>query len=515
MGMAMDMARVMAMAKSKRMPEHQLVITGLLLVASMAAWGQVTVTPRVTVSETITDNVRLDGSNPQSEQITEITPGIRINIAGTRLKTYFDLGLNQLIYAQGTSPNRRQVQNALNTFGTFEAVDNWFFVDFSGTVSQQAVSALGTQSAANNSVNANQAEVSNYRISPYVRGRLAHAADYEARYSRTTTRSDSATASDVDTADTSVKLSGNSAFRNLGWSTDASRQTISYSQGRTTESDRFNLGLTYTLTPQLNVTASAGRESSNFATLDNESTRTHSVGLNWRPSEMTRVSAMRNLRPFGNAHNVSVEHRSARTVWRFTDSRDVSSTPSQTGAGSIGTVYDLLFSQFASLEPDPIARAALVEAYMQTNGIAPAANVVSSFLSSALSLQRRQDLSFSLLGQRSNITLVASRTESNRLDNLATAVDDLSTASLIRQQGFSINFSHRLTPDYSLGVLWSQQKTSGDNSTQGTRQRSANLNLTGRIGQRASAAVGLRRVVFDGLAPYTENALTGNLNVQF
>jgi len=98
---------------------------------------------------------------------------------------------------------------------------------------------------------------------------------------------------------------------------------------------------------------------------------------------------------------------------------------------------------------------------------------------------------------------------------LATSVDDLATASKIRQQGFSINFSHRLTPDYSLGVLWSQQKTSGDNSTQDTRLRSANLNLTGRVGKRTSATVGLRRVVFDGLAPYTENALTGNLNVQF
>ncbi|MBK9442942.1 MAG: TIGR03016 family PEP-CTERM system-associated outer membrane protein [Comamonadaceae bacterium] len=500
---------------SKRRPEHLLALTGLLLVASTSAWGQVTVTPRATVSETITDNVGLDGSNPRSEQITEITPGIRISIAGTRLNTYFDLGLSQVIYAQGTSPDRRQIQNALNTFGTFEAVDNWAFVDFSGTVSQQAVSAFGTQSASNTSVNANQAEVSNYRISPYLRGRLFHAADYEARYSRTTTRSDAAAASDVDSADTSVRLSGNSAFRNLGWSTDASRQTISYSEGRTTETDRVNLGLTYTLTPQLNVSASAGRESNNFTTRDKESSSTHSVSLNWRPSELTRLSATRSQRPFGDAHNVSFEHRSARTVWRFTDSRDVTTTPSQTGFGSIGAVYDLLFSQFASIEPDPIARAALVDAYLQANGISPSANVVSQFLSSAVSLQRSQNLSFSLLGQRDTITFVATRTESTRLDTLATSVDDLATASKIRQQGFSINFAHRLTPDYSLGVLWSQQNTSGDNNTQDTRLRSANVNLTGRIGKRASAAVGLRHVVFDGLAPYTENALTGNLNVQF
>jgi uncharacterized protein (PEP-CTERM system associated) len=502
------------MVKNKPKPDLA-ALTGLLLVASTAAWGQVTVTPRLTVSETITDNVRLSASNPQSEQITEITPGIRINIDSGRLKTYFDLGVSQLIYAQGTSDNRSQVQNGLNTFGTFEAVDNWAFVDFSGSISQQSVSAFGTQSAANTSLNANQAEVSNYRISPYLRGRLGYLAEYEARYSRSTTRSDAALASDVDTEDTSVKFSGNSAFRNLGWTADASRQTVDYSAGRTTEADRVNLGLTYTLTPQLNVFATGGRESNNFVTLDKESSGTHSFGLNWAPSETTKLSASRNRRPFGDGHNVSFEHRSARTVWRFTDSRDVSTTPSQTGLASIGSIYDLLFSQFASTEPDPVARAALVNAYLQAYGINPSANVVSNFLSSAISLQRRQDLSFSLLGLRDTVTFLATRTESSRLDTLSTSVDDLANSGRVRQQGFSVNYAHRLTPDYSLGALWSAQKTSGDNSLQDTRQRALNVNLTGRVGKRTTAVLGLRRVVSDGASPYTENALTGNLNVQF
>ena len=511
--MAMDTAT--AMGKSKRRAELDVALTGLLLAASTAVWSQVTVTPRVTVAETITDNVSLSSANPQSEQITEITPGIRINIAGTRLKTYFDLGLSQVIYAQGTSANRTEVQNALNTFGTFEAVDNWAFVDFMGTISRQSVSAFGTQSANNTSVNANQAEVSNYRISPYVRGRLGYMADYEARYSRSITRSDSATASDVDTADVSAKLSGNSSFRNLGWSADASRQTVSYSAGRTTEADRLNLGLTYTLTPQLNVFASGGREANNYVTLDKESAATNTIGLNWSPSETTKLLVSRSKRQFGEAHNLSFEHRSARTVWRFTDSRDVSATPSQTGIGSIGSIYDLLFSQFASTEPDPIARAALVNAYLQAYGISPSATVVSNFLSSAVSVQRRQDLSFSLLGLRDTITFIATRTQSNRLDTVSTALDDLANGSTVRQTGFSVNYAHRLTPDYSLGVLWSQQNTSDDNNTQDTRLRSLNLNVAGRVGKRTSAVVGVRHVVSDGLSPYSETAVTGNLNVQF
>lgn len=505
----------MAMSKRKHRPELLVSLTSLWLAASTAAWGEVTVTPRVSVSETMTDNVRLVERNAQSEQITEITPGIRINIAGTRLKTHFDLGLRQVVYGQDTAPNRTEIQNALNTFGTFEAVDNWAFVDFAGTISQQSVSAFGTQSAAESLVNANQAEVANYRVSPYVRGRLGQVADYEARYSRSTTRSDSSAASDVNTADVSVVLSGTSAFRNLGWSANASRQTVDYSAGRTTEADQFSLGLTYAITPQFNVFASGGRETNDYASLEQQSSATHSFGLSWAPSETTKLSALRSQHPFGSTHSVSFQHRGPRTVWMFSDAKDVSSTPSQTGLSSLGTVYDLLFSQFASTEPDPVARAALVETYLQTYGINPMATVVSRFLSSAVFLQRSQNLSFSLLGLRDTLTFIATRTHSSRLDTVSWGVDDLSAASQVRQQGFSVNLAHRLTPDYVLGVLWSQQKTLGDSNTQDIRLRAFNLTLTGRLGKRTSAVFGIRRVVFDGLAPYTENALIGQLIVQF
>ncbi len=515
MATATEIVTAMAMGKSKYRPELLVSLTSLWLATSTAAWGEVSVTPRVSVSETMTDNVRLVERNAQSEQITEITPGIRINISGTRLKTYFDLGLSQVVYAQNSAPNRTEIQNALNTFGTYEAIDNWVFVDFSGTISQQSVSAFGTQSAADSLVNGNQAEVSNYRVSPYVRGRLGQAADYEVRYSRSTTRSDSNAASDVDTANVSAVLSGNSAFRNLGWSANASRQTVDYSAGRATEADQFSLGLSYAITPQLNVFVSGGRESNDYASLAQQNSATHSFGVNWAPSETTQLSASRSQHAFGNTHSVGFQHRGPRSVWMFSDTRDVSSTPSQSGVAGLGSVYDLLFSQFASTEPDPVARAALVNAYLQTYGINPSATVVSSFLSSAVSLQRRQNLSFSLLGLRDTLTFMATRTHSSRLDMVSRGFDDLSAASQVRQQGFSVNLAHRLTPVYVLGVMWSHEKTSGDNNTQDIRLRSLNLTLTGRLGKRTSAVLGVRRVVFDGIAPYTENALIGNLIMQF
>ncbi|MBT9505794.1 MAG: TIGR03016 family PEP-CTERM system-associated outer membrane protein [Rhodoferax sp.] len=474
----------------------------------------VTLVPRVSVSETLTDNVRLSSTGKQSEQITEISPGIRLSIESARLKTFFDYSLSEVVYAQNSSPGRSQ--NALNTFGTFEAVDNWAFLDFSGSISQQAISAFGTQSIGSTSINSNKTEVSNYRLSPYLRGRVGSLANYEARLSRTLTQSDSAAGSGVATTDGSVKFSGGSGFRSLGWSADLSQQRVDYSAGRPTEVDQVNLGLSYALTSQLNVFASAGRESNNYTSIDKKAYDTSSVGLTWTPSEMTKLSASQSHRSFGDGFALSLEHRTARTVWRFSDSKDASATPSQAGIASLGTVYDLLYSQFASLQPNPVLRAQLVNTYLQANNISPTATVVTSSLTSAVSLQRRQDLSFVLLGVRDTVTFIATRNESTRLDTVSVGIDDFSSSSVVRQNGFNVNYAHRLTPDYSLGVLLSRQNTSGVLSTQDSRLQSLNVSVSGKVGKQSSATLSARRVVSSGItSSYGETAVTGNLNVQF
>jgi uncharacterized protein (PEP-CTERM system associated) len=348
-----------------------------------------------------------------------------------------------------------------------------------------------------------------------VRGRLGNVANYEARYSRAITRSDSGLGSDVTTVDAVAKVGADRAFGNLGWSADAGQQTADYSAGRQTEVDRLSLGLSYAFTSQLNVQARAGRETNNYTTLDMKSYDTSGVGVKWSPSERTNLSASLDHRPFGDAHSVSFEHRTPRTVWRFSDSKDASTTPKQANFGSLGPIYDLLFSQLASIEPDETARARLVNAYLQNNGISPNALVISGFLTSAVNLQRRQDLSFALLGVRDTITFVVTRSESSRLDTLSGAFD-VNNSSLIRQRGFSLNYAHRLTAEYSLGVLASQQDTEGESSVQDTRLRLVSINVTGKVGKKASAAVGARRVVYSSVtAPYGETAITLSLNVQF
>jgi uncharacterized protein (PEP-CTERM system associated) len=107
------------------------------LTMPVATQAEVTVSPRVSVAEIITDNARLaESSSRESEQITQISPGVRIDVNGARVKTYFDYALTQSMYAQNTSPSRSQ--KTLSTFGTVEAVDNRVFFDFNASISQQS-----------------------------------------------------------------------------------------------------------------------------------------------------------------------------------------------------------------------------------------------------------------------------------------------------------------------------------------------------------------------------------------
>ncbi len=472
------------------------------------------VVPRLSVSERYTNNVDLQSSGKQAEFVTQISPGISIRSAAGRIKGSFDYSLNELVYARNSQG--RQSQNSLTSSGVVEAVDNWAFIDFSGAISQQAVSAFGTQSNNTSTVNGNSSETSIYRLSPYLRGRLGGSVDYEARYSWSATRSGLATASDVKTKDASVKLNGSTRASAIGWSVEATSQDVNYSLGRVIAADRLGGTLTYLINPQLNVYLSGARESNNYTTFAKESHSSTGVGLNWSISERSKLAAKLDQRSFGKSHSVSFEHRTALTAWKFSDSRNVSTSPVQSGSTSIGALGDLLFSQFAALEPDPLKRAELVNKYLQDNGLSSDTRVISNFLASSVSLQRRQDASVALLGVRDTVSFSLTRGSNSKLDGLVTAVDDFSTSAVIHQSGASISYAHRLTSDSALNVVASRQNTSGTGGQQSTSLRSIDVRLSGKLGLQTSASIGARRVVFDSATvPYTETSVTGNLNVQF
>ena len=472
--------------------------------------------PRLTIDGLWTDNIRLQSSAAKtSDFVTTVTPGIRFLADGDRLKASVDYSLSRLIHAREQSLDRNQ--NTLNALGAYELAENFAFVDFSGTIAQQTISAFGPRSDNNTAFNANRTEVATYRLSPYVRGQFGDWASYQARYSRVSSRSKSAAASDYDMDELSAMLNSGSQQRAFSWSLDVNRQSLDYSNGRSFKSDRIRAFLTYPFTPQLSLSLIPGWESNNYASQDKESRTTIGGRVNWAVSDRTQLSALLEQRFFGRAYSFTFEHRTPRTAWRASASRDASITPNQVGNASLGPLYDLLFFQFSSIEPDPVRRAQLVQSYLIANGLNGNTNVDLGFLTSAVSLAQRQDLSFTLLGRRDTLTFLLSQSENSRLLQSSGGLDDLGNSMFVRQRGFSIVYSHRLTPSSTLNVLAGHTRSSGDAASQlRSTLKSLNISLSTQLGQHTSATVGVRRAISDNtLSSYTETAVRGGVTVQF
>src|SRR6185369_10176520 len=91
----------------------------------------------------------------------------------------------------------------------------------------------------------------------------------------------------------------------------------------------------------------------------------------------------------------------------------------------------------------------------------PNQQTTSSFLSSRANIQRHQQLSLALSGVRNTVTFMANRNESQSILAAAALNDDFSQNNVIKQQGVSVNISHRLSDLSNLTLLASRQESTG------------------------------------------------------
>jgi uncharacterized protein (PEP-CTERM system associated) len=213
---------------------------------------------------------------------------------------------------------------------------------------------------------------------------------------------------------------------------------------------------------------------------------------------------------------VRFEHRTPRTVWSFATAQDVNTSSLSGGAGNPRTVFDLLFTQFASIAPDPVQRTALVDAFLQNNGLTRATLASGGFLSSTASIERSKTFSVALLGLRSTLLFSAYTNDSRAVDPAAAGAGDLANGNVLHQRGLSLTASQRLTPQSSLSLGFSLNKTRGDVGNRSTELRSLSTTWTNQLSRDVDLSLTARRALFDSSAdPYNESALVANLRVKF
>lgn len=476
------------------------------------------VAPRLSVKGTYSDNANLSVANAQSDWITDIAPGVTVEGRTRRLKMHLAYDVHQLLYAQRSSND--QTQQALNGFGTLEAIDKFLFLDMSGMIAQQRISAFGRQSAATYSINENSTETSTYRFSPYVKGRLGGYVDYEGRFTRTGMRTKSAAASDYDSEDWQGRFSGDTPLTMLGWSVDAERQKLDYHPGRQNNSEHERGRADLRISPEVKLSLSAGQERNDFLTAEMSTYNTHGVGFEWRPSDRTDISMFKEKRFFGDGHTVAITQRTPNSSLKYVDTRDVSVLPNQSGVVGLGTFYDMLFAQYASTIPNETIRGAFVNALLSAYGIPPDSVVTADFLSSQATVQRRQELTYVLTGVRNVLTLSLVRSRHDRVGTMVVTGfnTDFTNNSSVTQQGVNVGWAHKLSALSSMNVMASQSRSrSGNDSlSQETTQKMLSASVSTRLGNRTQGSLTVRRTLFtSSVAPYSEDAVTGMISVQF
>ncbi len=477
------------------------------------------IVPRLSVSETWTDNLALSPDNSRDRAfITSVSPGLTITANTAWLRGSFDYTLDGIIYTK--SDRDARVQNQLSTRFTAELVPTALFVDVTGNISQQSISAFGQQSPDGKLDSPNRTETRTLQVSPYWRGRLAGAVSFELRATGQMRDASEGGSSgglgggsgDSKEGSLQLRLTG-PVGREISWGLTASTTRMHFDQtGLDFRTSSAMGSLSWVADVDWTVGLTGGVERSDY--LGPETSGVYGATLRWTPTPRTKLSADWQHHSYGNSHNLTFEHRMSQVSVRANSSQSINTGEVPTAQ----TNYQLLDLQFSAVEPDPVKRAVLVRGLLAALGLDPSGFSGVGFLSNTATMQRRNDLSLIWAGRRLTATLSGNDNTSRRLSTAPSGSGDFALTDRVRQRGASVSLGYKLTPTANANVSYSRQHSSGD-GVGGNDLRSLTANVTLRLGPRSDAVFGVRQSKFDDTSlfanSYQEHAIYASLTQRF
>lgn len=472
------------------------------------------VVPTFSANATLTNNVDLSATNKKSDLVLGVSPGIQLGGQSGRVRGFLNYALTGNFHAR--SDQSSSFSNSLGASGTVEAIDNWLFVDATASVSQQFLSPFGAQSSNSSLNNDNRTEVRSVSLAPRVQGQIAGQVNYVGRAFYSFTDSGSSQASDSTVWGALLGFDSTTRWSRLSWGLDFSYREARFSDRRS-EFDQLNvLSLSYAVTPELRATLRGNVENSNLTSIDDETHTGWGAGVHWRPSPRTNLMVDYDQRVFGSSHLYSLDYRTPRTVWAVSSRQGLSTGQSNSGRGVSTSPFNLLFTQFAAIEPDPVKRAQLVNAFLRANGIDPNASLNAGYLPNQVTLERRNEASMAWLGQRDTMVATVYQTESQNLQpSLLNPADPFSGGNVIRWRGASLTWSHRLTPRSTLSVSGLGQNSSESIGNQDTTLWSGMAMWSNQVAERVGVSLSARYQTQSGSTSFDEAALLATLNMSF
>ena len=470
--------------------------------------------PRVSITETLSNNVGLSATNPQSDAVTEASAGVNFQSSSGRLRGYLDYELTGFLYARNSDLNT--YQNALRANLGADLVENRFRLDMQAGITQSAISAFGVQPGSSGLPSSNVTEYRSFIITPSFRGPLGSAVDYRAGLTYSVSDARGTTVGDTTSDYAFVQLSPSSPGV-VGWAVDLNSTRATYDGGRETVDNRLLGTLSRKIdTLDLLVNASAGVEVTDIITFERARYQNWGIGATWAPSPRTTLVAQLEERFFGNGHVLRFEHRTALTSWIISDTRSLNSSGNGTTTGGQGTTFDLYYTQFASIEPDPAKRTELVNSFLSANGLSASTGADTGFLRSGETVVRGQNASVAYRGLRGTAVLSIGRSVNVPIEGASLPGEDFVNTANIVTDTAAMSLSHRLTPLSSVNLVLSYDQSHGDQPQQTSSQREINLQYLARLTDRSNLIVGARRAVYETFqTSYNESAVFATYGHRF
>lgn len=246
-------------------------------------------TPRLTVSETYTDNIELEPDG-DPDLVTEVSPGLNLSKDTGRSRVELDYQLQGLLFADTSSNN--DINHKLFGAGQFELMPDWFYLDTLATYTQRSVNQSGRLSLDTVTGANDLDDVGTLRISPYLAHDFGGQVEVLARYTRDEVRYESS-ASDSHTDSGDIRLSSGRFWRVLTWSLQHNRMRVERgsASNATFESSRADAG--YRVTDSFRLLARAGNEDNDFSTARQIENGSYVAGgALWRPSRYYGMEAL-------------------------------------------------------------------------------------------------------------------------------------------------------------------------------------------------------------------------------
>lgn len=472
----------------------------LFLVHTQCGAAEWTPSLSVSGSAVLSDNARLQpAGQKETDLLLSITPSIGVRKDGARLKVDARYSPFLVTYVGGARED--YLRNQFAGTASLEAIENFFFIDARGSVTQSFLSPFGQQPSDLGTTTANRVETTYWGVSPYVRGRLRGGSQYTIRDDILYSTYGAGGRPDVLSHAASVKWDS-SPDRFLVPGVEYNFASTQFGSQPAFTSETSRLRLAANVDPAIQVFVSGGYERNDFV-FNQQQGAIYGGGLTWKPSPRTSLRASIENRFFGNSYDLDATYRTALTAWTLRGGRRIQ-TSQQLGQQIAGTAArSALDSLLTSTIPDPVERQLAIDRLLAQSGLGTLLAGPVPIYSPRILLVESIEPTVAIQGSRTTLAVSAFWRDTSTLSEavVTSAIDAFAGFQNIVQRGGFINLSHRLDPaltgTLSVGRTLSTGKslTSGQTALE-SKQSVLLANVNRQLDPQTFITLGFRWQIF-------------------